>query len=415
MNLYGFKILSRAPQKYVTVEDYRRAARRRLPDLVWAYLDGGSDGLNTLSDNREDFGAWSLRSRVLTGKGKPDLTATAFGQPISLPVVLAPTGYSGLCHWQSDICAVRAAEAAGTRMIVSTASSWSLEEIADAAGHEHGFQLYPREGDLAHNLMRRAWAAGYRTLFLTVDVPAVGNREEERRKGMGMPPTLTPRRILNIARYPRWAIDILRHKRIAGRNFINGGSLGEVVRSLESQNRQMVQARLSWDDLAWVRDQWKGKVYVKGVLDPEDALKAAALGSDGIVVSNHGGRQLDFAQSTIAALPDIASAVGGRMEILLDGGVRRGTDVIKALSLGATAVMIGRPYLYGIAAEGQRGAENVLEIFRSEIERSLILMGVGSVSELGPGWLIPRARHACGNAVSDVVPAATVGTDGLRA
>lgn len=415
MNLYGFKILPRAPQKYITVEDYRRAARRKLPDLVWAYLDGGSDGLNTLSDNRDDFGAWSLRSRVLTGNGKPDLTTTAFGQPISMPVVLAPTGYTGLCHWQSDICAVRAAEAAGTRMVVSTASSWSIEEIAEAARQEHGFQLYPREGDLAHNLMRRAWAAGYRTLFLTVDVPAVGNREEERRKGMGMPPTLTPRRILNVAKYPRWSLNVLRHKRISGRNFLNGRSLGEVVRSLESQSRQMVQSRLSWDDLAWVRDQWKGKVYVKGVLDPEDALKAASLGSDGIVVSNHGGRQLDFARSTIAALPEIATAVGGRMEILLDGGVRRGTDVIKAVSLGATAVMIGRPYLYGIATEGQRGAENVLEIFRSEIERSLILMGVGSVRELGPDWLIPRARHAGSSFANDFAPGAPADPVGLRA
>lgn len=392
MNLYGFNILSRAPQKYVTVEDYRRAARRKLPDFVWAYLDGGSDDRNTLTDNRDDFGAWSLRSRVLTGQGAPDLSATAFGQTLSMPVVLAPTGYTGLCHWQSDIAAVRAAERRGTRMIVSTASSWSIEEIAGAAEHEHGFQLYPREGELAHNLMRRAWGAGYRTLFLTVDVPTVGNREEEKRKGMGMPPTLTPRRMLNIARYPRWVTNVLRHKRISGRNFINGGSLGDVVRSLEAQSRHLVQARLSWEDFAWVRDQWKGRVYVKGILDPKDALKAAAVGADGIVVSNHGGRQLDFASSTIAALPAIASAVGGRMEILLDGGVRRGTDVIKALSLGASAVLIGRPYLYGIAAEGQRGAENVLEIFRSEIERSLILMGVGSVGELGPDWLLPRAR-----------------------
>lgn len=390
MKAFGFDIRLKAPQKYITVEDYRQAARRRLPDLVWAYLDGGADDLTTLKDNRADFADWALRSRVLTGKGKPDLSTTVAGHQISMPVLLAPTGYTGLCHWQSDICAVKAAEAAGTRMVVSTASSWSIEEIAEAANEQHFFQLYPREGALASNLMNRAWRAGYRNLFLTVDVPAVGNREGERRKGMGMPPTLTPRRMLNIARYPRWALDVLRHKRISGRNFVNGGTLTEVVESLEIQTRHLVQARLSWDDFAWVREQWKGRVFIKGVLDPRDAEKAVSLGADGVVVSNHGGRQLDFAQSSIAALPAIVSAVGNKAEILLDGGVRRGTDVIKAVALGASAVMIGRPYLYGIAAEGQRGAENILEILRTEIERSMILMGAGSVAELDTSWLIPR-------------------------
>jgi L-lactate dehydrogenase (cytochrome)/(S)-mandelate dehydrogenase len=393
MKAFGFDLKLKAPQRYVTVEDYRQAARLRLPDLVWAYLDGGADDLVTLQGNRSGFSDWSLKSRVLTANGKPDLSTTVAGQKISMPLMLAPTGYTGLVNWRSDISAVQAAEAAGTKYAVSTASSWSIEEIAAAASQEHIFQLYPKEGDIAARMMHRAWQAGYRTLFLTVDVPAVGNREGERRKGMGMPPTLTPSRMLNIACYPRWALDVLRHKRISGRNFINGGSLAQAVANLEVQNRHLVQSKLGWDDFAWVREQWKGRVYIKGILDPQDAERAVALGADGVIVSNHGGRQLDFSLPSISALPDIVSAVGGRAEILLDGGVRRGTDVIKAVALGASAVLVGRPYLYGLAAEGRAGIDRVLEIFRTEIERSMILMGVGSVAELDPNWLISRSQQ----------------------
>jgi L-lactate dehydrogenase (cytochrome)/(S)-mandelate dehydrogenase len=388
MNAFGFDLRLRPPLRHITVEDYRRAARRRLPDFVWAYLDGGAEDRVTLRENRAGFAKWSLRSRVLTATGKPDLSTAAAGARLSMPVMLAPTGYTGLTHWQSDICAVRAAEAAGTRMIVSTASSWSIEEIAQAATQEHGFQLYPRVGDLAAKLMHRAWHAGYRTLYVTVDVPIVGNREGERHKGMSMPPVMTPRRLLNIARYPRWAYLALRHKRISGRNFVNGGSLSDAVRSMEIQSRHLVQATLSWDDFAWMRDQWKGRLFIKGVLDPGDARKAVALGADGVVVSNHGGRQLDFALSSIRALPAIVEAVGARAEVLLDGGVRRGSDVIKAVALGAKAVLVGRPYLYGIATAGQAGAEGVLEILRSEMERAMTLMGVGSVAELDRSCLI---------------------------
>jgi L-lactate dehydrogenase (cytochrome)/(S)-mandelate dehydrogenase len=208
--------------------------------------------------------------------------------------------------------------------------------------------------------------------------------------GMSMPPSLTPRRILNIARHPRWAWNVLRHKRISGRSLVNTGRLSDAAESLAIQIRHVVQAKLSWDDFAWMRDQWKGRIYVKGVLDPEDALKAISLGADGVVVSNHGGRQLDHAMSSIAALPAVAAAVGQRAEVLLDSGVRRGTDVVKALALGAKAVLIGRPYIYGMTVAGQAGVAGVLEIFRSEIERTLQLMGVGSVRALDPSWLLPR-------------------------
>ncbi len=394
MIVAGFDVRLRPVHRYVTVEDYRRAARAQLPDFVWAYLDGGAEDLVTLRENRTGFSAWSLRSRMLAGKGKPTLATTAVGKDIEFPVMLAPTGYNGLAHWEGDRAALRAAEAAGTRMVLSTVSSWSIEEIAEVATDDQCFQLYPREGDLTARLMDRAWQAGYRTLFVTVDVPAVGLREGERRMGMSMPPSLTPSRIFNIACHPRWAMDVLRHKRIAGRSLVNSGRLKDAAESLAMQIRHVTQSAMSWDDFAWIRDQWKGRVYVKGILDPADAEKAVSFGADGVVVSNHGGRQLEYAIPSITALPGVAAAVGGRTEILLDSGVRRGTDVVKALALGATAVLIGRPYIYGLAVAGQQGVAGVLEILRSEIERTLLLMGVGSVQELDPSWLIPRSGRS---------------------
>ncbi|MGG5822095.1 alpha-hydroxy acid oxidase [Falsiroseomonas sp. HW251] len=391
MMIAGFDVRLRPRDRYVTVEDYRRAARRRLPDFVWAYLDGGAEDLVTLRGNRTGFSAWSLRAHMLTGNGKPDLSTEAMGEKLSLPVMIAPTGYSGLVQWDGDICAAKAAAKAGTRHVLSTASSWSIEEVATAVrGHMPGFQLYPREGELAANLMRRAWSAGYHSLFVTVDVPAVGLREGEKRMGFSMPPVLAPKALLDIAMHPRWAVDVLRHKRVSGRNFVNGGKLSDAAESLAIQTRYVTQAALSWEDLAWMRDQWKGRLYVKGILEPGDAEKAVALGAEGVVVSNHGGRQLEYALPSITALPGVVAAVAGRAEVLLDSGVRRGTDVVKAVALGATAVLVGRPYLYGLAVEGQAGIEKVLEIFRSEIERTLILMGVKSVRDLTPDHLIPR-------------------------
>jgi isopentenyl diphosphate isomerase/L-lactate dehydrogenase-like FMN-dependent dehydrogenase len=388
--MFGFDVKLKAPETLVTVDDYRHAARRRLPDMVWAYVDGGADDRSTLQGNRDAFSRWALRARMLAGHATHDLGTTVAGVKLSMPLMFAPTGFLGLSHWHGDIDAARAAEKAGTRYVVSTASSWSLEEIAAASGVGHFFQLYPREGDIAAKLMRRAWAAGYRTMMVTVDVPIVGNREGERRKGMGIPPVLTPRRMLNIARHPAWAYNVLRHQRIGGRNLVDAGGVAAAVKSAEIQSRHMVQSTLNWDDFAWMREQWKGPLYVKGILDPEDAERAVGLGADGIVVSNHGGRQLDFALSSLDALPAIVRAVGARAEILLDGGVRRGSDVLKAVALGARAVMIGRPYVYGVAAAGERGASAILEIFRSEMERSLTLMGCGSVQDLDRSWILPR-------------------------
>lgn len=389
MNLFGFSVQGSSSEQMVTVEDYRNAARRRVPKMVWSYIDEGADELYTLTGNRDAFTRWRLRSKVLTGVGTPDLATSVAGVPLSMPVLLAPTGFLGLANWKADINAARAAEKRGTRFVVSTATTWSLEEIREASPIDHFFQLYPREGQVATNLMRRAWQAGYRVLMVTVDVPTIGNREAERRNGMGIPPVITPRNLVNIACYPRWIYEVLRHQRIGGRNLVDRGGVAAAVESAGIQAREMVQSTLNWDDLRWMREQWKGKLFVKGILDPHDAEQAVRLGADGIVVSNHGGRQLDHALPSLDALPAVVSAVGGRAEVLLDGGVRRGSDVIKAVALGAKAVMIGRPYVYGATAAGQPGVEAILEIFRSEIERNLTLMGCPAISELDSDWVIP--------------------------
>ncbi|TCK25935.1 alpha-hydroxy acid oxidase [Pseudonocardia endophytica] len=382
MHAFGFDLHWRAPERLITVEDYRRAARRRLPSMVWTYVDGGADDRHTLGLNRSAFDGWWLRPSVLTGHDVHRLGTTAAGLELSMPVMLAPTGFTGLTRWSGDLDAVRAAERAGTRYALSTTSSWSLEEVAGAASREHVFQLYPGTGGVAADLMRRAWSAGYRTLFVTVDVPVKGNREGERKLGMGIPPALTPRRALNFARHPRWTYDMLRHQRVAGANVGTGGGVREAVESVEIAERELMQSRLDWDDLAWMREQWRGRLYLKGVLRADDATRAVDLGCDGVVVSNHGGRQLDHVPPTIAVLPGIADAVGHRAEVILDGGVRRGTDVVTALALGARAVLVGRPYVYGLAVGGERGVVDVLGILRDEIERALTLLGVRDVADL---------------------------------
>ncbi|ARS25816.1 alpha-hydroxy acid oxidase [Sphingomonas sp. KC8] len=400
----AFTLKLRDPSPPVSVAAWGRLARRRLPDLAWNYLDGGADDLVTLGENISGFERWRLRQRCLAGVTAPSLAATMAREGVSLPVALAPAGATGLCHWSGDIAATRAAERAGTRAILSTASSYSLEEVAEASETNHWFQLYPF-GNRAKvgSLIARARSAGYTAMFVTVDVPVVGNREGERAAGMTRPWTLTPGRLLNMARHPAWIHGVLWHRRIAAVHYLEQDSSGattlqhlqraiqgagaDAIASAEAQQRYM-QGDLHWDDLAWMRDQWDGPLYVKGVLDPDDAAKAVdEIGCEGVVVSNHGARQLDRTLASIDALPAIVARIGDRAEVYLDGGVRRGTDVITALCLGARGVFIGRPYLYGLAARGEAGVASVLEIFRSEIERALTLMGCPSVAKLDHSWL----------------------------
>ncbi|WP_052238483.1 alpha-hydroxy acid oxidase [Mycolicibacterium setense] len=381
---YGLR--TRAP--LVSVGDYRRAARRALPAMVWAYLDGGAEDERTLHANRAAFANWTLRQRVLAGHSHTDLGVTIDGQKLELPVMLAPTGLTGLAHWSGELAAAQAAERAGTRLTLSTASSYSIEEVAAGTSADHWFQLYPwGDGPFSDSILGRARDAGYRTLVVTVDVPVQGNRTGERRTGMGHPPILTPRRIADAAIRPRWWYGLLRHQRMTMRSLTPTAGAKGAVESVGIQNRR-IRADLSWPDVAALRQRWDGPFVVKGVLEPEDAVRAVdEVGASGVVVSNHGGRQLNGAMASLEALPGIADAIGGRATVLLDSGVRCGTDVITALALGADAVMIGRPYIYGLAVAGGAGVSAVLDILAAEIRSALTLMGAASVADLDRTFL----------------------------
>ena len=392
-----FRYQWRARPPLVTVDDYRERARRALPDMVWAYIDNGAEDERTLRANREAFLRWNLRQRVLAGRTSADLSTTVAGVDLALPVVLAPTGLTGLAHWSGELGAARAAERSGTRLVLSTASSYSIEEIGDGTAEDHWFQLYAfGDRDLLASLLDRATAAGMRALFVTVDVPVIGNRVGEQRRGMGLPPVLTPRRVLDAAVRPRWWYGLVRHRRVSARNFVAaGGGARGAVQSVRI-HAGAVRPDLDWDDLEWLRARWPGHLYVKGVLEPDDAARAVDLGAEGVVVSNHGGRQLNAAPASLDALPAIVDRIGDRAEVLFDGGIRSGADVITAIALGARACLVGRPYVYGLAAGGENGVHDVLRILRDEMNRNLLLMGCGSVAEINRSHLQAAPPHRRG-------------------
>jgi len=376
------------------VEDYRRRARRRVPSMVWSYVDHGAEDEKTMAANRSAFDKYAFRRRILTGQEATDLAVNVAGQQLDLPILLSPLGSVGLSHWTGERGVAQAAERSGTRSIVSTASTYTFEEVAEGTQRDHFFQLYPWTDlnagthDLTLGLIRRAQRAGYQALFLTVDVTSPGNRLVEKRFGMGHPPVMTPAAVLNAALRPSWCVNFLRHRRMALRNLVEATSAQAAVDSVGRQ-LGMMRAELNWDDFQWVRDNWDGPMFVKGVVDVEDAERAVDLGADGIVVSNHGGRQLDGDVAALDALPAIAARVGDRAEVLLEGGVRRGADVVKALCLGAKAVCVGRPYMYGLGAAGPKGVEDVIRILRTEMARVMTLMGVSSLADLNPSRLLP--------------------------
>ncbi len=384
---FQYRLQTRHP--LVCVEDYRRAAMRALPRMVWAYLDGGAEDERTMRANRDAFAKWSLRQRVLTGNAGVDTSVTLNGERLALPVVLAPTGLAGLAHWSGELGAARAAERAGTRLTLSTASSYSIEEVAAGTAADHWFQLYPW-GDRAvagasfmDSMLDRARDCGYRTAVVTVDVPVQGNRIGERRTGMGHPPILTPRRIADAAIRPKWWYGLLRHRRMTMRSITDVRGAAGAVESVVVHSRQ-IRPDISWREVASLRDRWDGPFLIKGILDPADAVRAIdEVGATGVVVSNHGGRQLNATSAALDALPAVAAAVGNRATVLVDGGIRYGTDVVTALALGADAVLIGRPFLYGLAVAGGAGVGAVLDILAAEIRQTLLLMGVAAVRDLG--------------------------------
>lgn len=368
----------------INLEDIRRIARRRVPRAVFDFVDGGAEDERSLDWNRRAFNEVRFRPRVLVDVSERDLRTTVFGQELALPVVLAPAGLARLVHTEGEVAAVRAAGAAGTAFALSTASSCTIEDVGAAATGPWWFQLYLWQSrEVVAGLMDRAWESGARVLVLTADVPIVGQRERDLRNGMTIPPRITPRNVVDASWRVRWVRDLLLRRPITFENFLGATAAGDSATALGTYvNRDMINPAASWEDLDWVREHWKGKLVVKGILTAEDAREAIDRGADGVIVSNHGGRQLDGAPGTLEVLPEVVEAVGGRTEVLLDGGVQRGTDVIKAVAMGARAVCVGRPWFYGLAAGGEAGVRKVLELLHDEMDRSMALLGRPTIADL---------------------------------
>ncbi|HYK66492.1 MAG TPA: alpha-hydroxy acid oxidase [Streptosporangiaceae bacterium] len=377
--------------KVLNYEDARRLARRTLPRAVFDYVDGGSEDEVTMRRNTEGFRDLRFSPRMGVWVEEPKLSTTLFGQSISFPVLAAPCGGLRLIHPHADIGVARASASAGTIHIASSASGFSLEQIAESSPDRHWFQLYRFMGRPGmENLVNRAKAAGYQAIVATVDTQVGSKRERNWRNGFSYSMRVNVANALKlgpqVAPRPFWLARYVRD----GMPFQLANTAGMTRDGVPMSMPEMGYRESNsptWEDVAWVRQNFDGPVLVKGVLTAEDARRALELGCDGVVVSNHGGRQLDGAPATIDVLPEVVAAVGDRMEILVDGGVRRGSDVLKALALGAKAVLIGRPYVWGLALGGQDGVSHVLETLRAEMKRSMQLMGCSSVHELDDTWL----------------------------
>jgi len=368
----------------INIEDLRRRARRRLPRAVFDFVDGGANDETTLRANRAAFRRLTFRPRVLVDVSSRDQSTTVLGERLSTPLILGPTGLAGLTWPRGEIAAARAAAKRGALFVLSTHSTCSIEEVAVAAHGPLWFQLYVgRDRQVTRSLVERARAAGYRALCLTVDVPVLGQRERDLRNGFTIPPRVTVGNVLDVLRHVGWLRGVLAGPRVTFRNFLDAeGVTSTSALALGAYIQQLHDPSVNWDDLAWFRSLWPGPLALKGIMNSEDARQALEHGVDAIVVSNHGGRQLDGLPAAIEVLPEIATAVGGRAEVIYDGGIRRGADVVKAIALGARACMIGRPFLYGLASGGQAGVERALEILEKDIDRTLALIGRPCLSDL---------------------------------
>jgi L-lactate dehydrogenase (cytochrome) len=375
-----------------SIADLRDIARRRVPRAIFEYLDHGSYDELTLRRNRSDFDALQFRQRVLVDVARQSMATQIFGQAAAMPLVIAPTGMTGLVHADGEILAAQAAEAFGIPFTLSTVSICSIEDVRGAVKQPFWFQLYVmRDRGYTEVLLQRAAAAGCPVLMLTVDIPVSGLRRRDAKNGLAVPPRLTLRNLFDVASKPAWAASVLLGKRKTFGNLVDRmphTGLATLSQWISTQ----FDASVTWNDIEWVRQRWPGKLVIKGILDPEDARRAAASGVDGLIVSNHGGRQLDGAASTIASLPAVVDAVQGRCEVLLDGGVRSGQDILKAVALGASAAMTGRAFLYGLSANGRAGVTSALEIMARELQVSLALTGCNDVREATPSLLLPRLR-----------------------
>ncbi|SDO77892.1 L-lactate dehydrogenase (cytochrome) [Lutimaribacter pacificus] len=367
----------------LTIADLKERARRRVPKMFFDYADSGSWTEGTYRANEEDFAAIKLRQRVLVDMSDRSLETTMIGEKVSMPVALAPTGLTGMQHADGEMLAAQAAEAFGIPFTLSTMSICSIEDVASVTTRPFWFQLYVmRDHDFVRSLIDRARAARCSALVLTADLQIVGQRHKDLRNGLSAPPRLTAANLFDMARRPRWSMAMLRTQRRTFRNVVGHAKGVGDLSALAAWTNAQFDPRLSWDDVAWIKEYWGGKLIIKGILDEEDARHAAESGADAIVVSNHGGRQLDGAPSTISMLPRIVEAVDGRTEVHLDGGIRSGQDVLKAVALGAQGTFIGRPFLYGLGAMGQDGVTLALEIIRKELDATMALCGKRLISDI---------------------------------
>lgn len=374
------------------INDLMKLARRRVPRMFFDYADSGAYSESTYRRNERDFQSIELRQRVGRRLAGRSLASTMAGEPVAMPVALAPVGIAGMQHADGEILAARAAESFGVPFTLSTMSVCSIEDVAAATSKPFWFQLYVmRDRGFVRSLMDRALSAGCSTLVVTLDLQVVGQRHKDLRNGLSTPPRFDIGSALQVLTRPRWCMGMLKTKRRRLGNIVGHAPGADDLRSMSEWVASQFDLEFSWSDIDWLREAWPGKLILKGVLDVEDAKTAMATGADAVVISNHGGRQLDGAPSTISKLPAIANALGGSIELHLDGGIRSGQDVFRALALGADGVHIGRPYIYGLGALGQGGVRLALSIISSELDVTMALCGERRIADIGRHNLEPDA------------------------
>ena len=394
---FEFDATKRRLATAANTDDLRRIAKRRLPGGVFDYIDGGAEDERTMRANRDAFSNYRFRPRVLRDVSAVDTSTSLLGKSLPLPLVLAPTGFTRIADPQGELAVARAAQRAGLPYTLSTLSTRSIEEVAAANGDgRRWFQVYVwKDKGLLRDMVDRAAAAGYEALVITVDTANLGRRERDVRRGFELPPKLGLGTILDGAVHPSWTWRFVRAEPIRFANIASSSAAtdqpeGSSAVNLAETFATQFDARLSWDDIDWFRSVWNGPIVIKGIQTVDDARIAADVGVDAVALSNHGGRQLDDAPAALDLVAPVADAVGGRVEIICDGGVRRGSDIVKAVALGATACMAGRAYLYGLAAGGELGVDKVLDLFAGDVRRTMALLGAASVKELSGDYLERR-------------------------
>ena len=379
-------------QRCFNITDLQKKAKRNLPASMYHYIDGGADDEWSLKNNHSAFNKYQLMPNQLADVSNVDISTTVLGCKLAMPFFLSPTGMSRLFHHDKEFAVAKAAEKLGTLYSLSTMATTSIEDIAKTISSDKMFQIYIfKDRELTKEYVKRAKASGYKALCLTVDTAIAGNRERDHYYGMSMPPKLTFKSMFSYMTHWQWAFNLLRNADFKLANVshrddsLNGGTM-TLIQYVNSQ----FDASVTWDDVAWLVNEWDGPFVIKGSQSVHDAKKIVEVGVSAMMVSNHGGRQLDFAPAPVDCIAPIRDSIGDSLELIVDGGIRRGTDIIKALALGANACSIGRPYLYGLAAGGQQGVERAIDILSSEVKRDIALLGCKNISEINSQSLWPN-------------------------